>query len=217
MKVRVGSTYRFIPVGMDQWDSRAPNAVPGQLVVVRNMHGAPPANTMGHCYIFDAVSNEFLGLVLTNSLQPVSAGAQRWVDGEPERNPPRTNRRGWFFNFLLGLAREGFVAEAGWDGEETHRFLGAERDRINAVIAYVKQYDEAVVLFMLDPRAPQISGPADGFPRDRTVGGARVGHLYIVNEYQLNGPEMINDWSGKETIEGQHFYATVERLTADEA
>jgi hypothetical protein len=68
-KVRAGSVYRFEPVMMDITQP-ASSAERGQLVRVVNMHGCPKANTMGHCHIEDAETGEFLGLVVTNSLQP---------------------------------------------------------------------------------------------------------------------------------------------------
>lgn len=41
----------------------------GELVKVVNMHGAPKANTMGHCYVVRANDvDTFVGLVHTNSL-----------------------------------------------------------------------------------------------------------------------------------------------------
>lgn len=67
-RVRAGVTYRYQPVGMDVYRP-ASHAEPGQLVTVFNVFGAPRANTMGHCHIKDADTGEFLGLVLTNSLE----------------------------------------------------------------------------------------------------------------------------------------------------
>lgn len=65
-KVRAGNWYTFQPVGLDIWDSRT-GLAPGARVQVRNVHGCPPANTMGHCYVFDS-DGAFRGLVLTASL-----------------------------------------------------------------------------------------------------------------------------------------------------
>jgi hypothetical protein len=67
-RVRAGSKYRFEPVGMDIWDSRA-LVEPGTLVKVVNLYGCPRANTMGHCHI-QTLGGEFAGLVLCNSLRP---------------------------------------------------------------------------------------------------------------------------------------------------
>ena len=72
-KVRVGSVYIFDPVIMDR------NTLPkGTVVKVVNLHGCPPANTMGMCYVLkenlEIYSEkydghwEFHGMVCTNSL-----------------------------------------------------------------------------------------------------------------------------------------------------
>lgn len=65
-RVRVNSKYVFNPVPLDCFDSRHTAKV-GQVVRVVNLHGAPKANTMGHCYI-NSLQGYFLGLVSTNSL-----------------------------------------------------------------------------------------------------------------------------------------------------
>jgi len=75
MRVRVGSKYRFFRNGWDRFDGRFP-LDDGSIVKVINLHGAPPANTMGHCYIADPVSGEFIGMVSTASLVPVNGGAK---------------------------------------------------------------------------------------------------------------------------------------------
>lgn len=68
-KVTVGKVYKFIPVGLDLWDSRA--LVPkGTNVRVVNLPGCPPANTMQHCHI-QTLDGKFAGLVLTASLVKV--------------------------------------------------------------------------------------------------------------------------------------------------
>jgi hypothetical protein len=68
-KVSVGKVYKFVPVGLDIWDSRA--KVPaGTFVKVINLPGCPPANTNGHCYIA-TLDGKFAGLVLTGSLVKV--------------------------------------------------------------------------------------------------------------------------------------------------
>jgi hypothetical protein len=71
-KVRVGSLYRFVAVGVDAWSPNPLAPTDGETVRVINLHGAPKANTMGHCYVEGATSGEFCGLVLTNSLTPVT-------------------------------------------------------------------------------------------------------------------------------------------------
>ena len=70
MKVRVNSTYRYDPNGLDQIDP--PDGVKrgilkaGDIVTVVNLPGCPKANTMGHCHI--TVDGVFAGLVSCNSL-----------------------------------------------------------------------------------------------------------------------------------------------------
>jgi hypothetical protein len=75
MKVRVNGLYVFNAVGLDITDPkcRLPN---GTVVRVKNMHGCPPANTMGQCYIFTKDTDEFIGMVSTASLSKPSKGVQ---------------------------------------------------------------------------------------------------------------------------------------------
>ena len=81
MRVRVGRRYRYLPVFIDI--SNPPYGVnrigimlkPGDIVTVRNLPMAPPADTMGHCYIFKG--SEFAGMVSTNSLQPVNPSRRK--------------------------------------------------------------------------------------------------------------------------------------------
>lgn len=72
-RVCVNKIYRFTPVGLDLWDSRA-TAEPGQPVKVVALPGCPKPNTMGHCHIqrYDPIKDDwtFAGLVLCASLQP---------------------------------------------------------------------------------------------------------------------------------------------------
>lgn len=71
-KVRVGSMYVYKPVMLDLIDSHT-GLVEGDIVKVINVHGCPPANTMGHCYV-EAVrarriqAGQFAGMVCCNSL-----------------------------------------------------------------------------------------------------------------------------------------------------
>lgn len=69
MRVRVNSIYRFNPGFMDRNSGIAPNA----LVRVVNLHGCPPANTMGQCYIVPATNarndNRDFVMVCTSSLE----------------------------------------------------------------------------------------------------------------------------------------------------
>jgi len=69
MRVRVGSKYVYQPCLLDQIDGRT-GLVPGTVVQVINLPGAPPANTMGHCYVADVHSGKFIGMVCTASLTP---------------------------------------------------------------------------------------------------------------------------------------------------
>ena len=70
-KVRVGKVYRFNPNFMDLLGPVHLGAEENQKVRVINLHGAPPANTMGQCYIEDAHDGTFLGMVSCNSLEDV--------------------------------------------------------------------------------------------------------------------------------------------------
>jgi hypothetical protein len=52
MRVRANSIYRFNPGFLD----RNSGIELGALVRVINLHGCPPANTMGQCYIVPATN-----------------------------------------------------------------------------------------------------------------------------------------------------------------
>jgi hypothetical protein len=66
---RPGTVKVFQPVGVDLWDARPHTPAAGTLVkVVKAPNGCPPNGTMGHCYIGDATTGAFIGLVLVNSL-----------------------------------------------------------------------------------------------------------------------------------------------------
>lgn len=69
-KVRVNSKYTYNPVGMDIW-SPCTDLKAGEVVVVRNEHGCPPANTMRMCHV-RRLDGSFAGLVLTASLEKVT-------------------------------------------------------------------------------------------------------------------------------------------------
>lgn len=75
MKVRVGSRYVYNPVGFDVIDPKC-RIAPGTVVKVGNLRGAPKANTMGQCYVFDITTDKFIGMVSTNSLSPAPKGPQ---------------------------------------------------------------------------------------------------------------------------------------------
>lgn len=64
-KVRVNAHYIFYPNFLDRFDGRT-GLVPGSVVKVINLHGCPPANTMGHCYV--EFEGKFVGMVHCNSL-----------------------------------------------------------------------------------------------------------------------------------------------------
>jgi hypothetical protein len=65
--------YRFIPVGCDVWDRRDNQPLPGTVVVKCQPSGCPRNGTMGHCYVEDADTGRFYGLVLENSLVRVAS------------------------------------------------------------------------------------------------------------------------------------------------
>lgn len=70
MKVRAGSLYQYNPC---VWDSIRPcegnRLKRGQTVRVINLPMAPPANTMGQCYVADPVTGKFICMVATASLE----------------------------------------------------------------------------------------------------------------------------------------------------
>lgn len=69
MKVRAGITYIYYPNLMDRCDART-KLIPGDMVKVVNLHGCPPANTMGQAYV--NLDGKFAGMVSTNSLYPLT-------------------------------------------------------------------------------------------------------------------------------------------------
>jgi hypothetical protein len=73
MKVRVNTNYIYSP---NVWDAFRPcqhnDLKAGQLVKVINLPSAPRANTMGQCYVADPNTGEFICMVSTGSLMPVS-------------------------------------------------------------------------------------------------------------------------------------------------
>jgi hypothetical protein len=69
--------YVYDPVLYDQCDPHLTHIEPGLFVRVLHLPGCPPANTLAHCHVEAAVTGEFLGLVLTNSLRPLTAGQRR--------------------------------------------------------------------------------------------------------------------------------------------
>jgi len=71
-RVRANTKYRFNPC---MWDVIVPTsgltAKPGDIVKVINLPMAPPANTMGQCYIEDKDGN-FAGMVSVHSLDKIN-------------------------------------------------------------------------------------------------------------------------------------------------
>jgi hypothetical protein len=63
------TVYIYKPVGLDVWDRRANQPAPGARVVKTQPAGCPRNGTMGHCFVADAESGAFYGLVLVNSLE----------------------------------------------------------------------------------------------------------------------------------------------------
>ena len=57
----------YDPVGLDLFDGRT-KCLPGNLVHKVQPFGCPKNGTMNHCYIADAETDKFYGLVLENSL-----------------------------------------------------------------------------------------------------------------------------------------------------
>jgi hypothetical protein len=69
MKVKANVSYIYYPNALDRIDGRT-SLVPGDIVKVVNLPGAPKANTMGHAHVY--LDGKFAGLVSTNSLYPLS-------------------------------------------------------------------------------------------------------------------------------------------------
>lgn len=68
-------TYVFEPVGVDVFDRRKNQPEPGTRVVKTQPAGCPKNGTMGHCFVEDAETGKFYGLVLQNSLKPATKGS----------------------------------------------------------------------------------------------------------------------------------------------
>lgn len=66
---RKAPKFVFQPVGLDVFDRKPHQPQPGTVVVKTQPPGTPPNGTMGHCFVEDAETGEFYGLVLVNSLQ----------------------------------------------------------------------------------------------------------------------------------------------------
>lgn len=81
---RTGTLMVLRPVGMDATDGRVRQWA-DYIVRVVQPHGCPRNGTMGHCYVETRLpepgqkSPEFIGLVLVNSLQPLSEADRRAI------------------------------------------------------------------------------------------------------------------------------------------
>lgn len=67
--------FRFEPVGFDLFDGKAYHPKAGTEVVKCQPFGTPKNGTFGHCYVQDAETGDFYGLVLEASLQPTGRTA----------------------------------------------------------------------------------------------------------------------------------------------
>ncbi len=80
MRVRVNSIYRYNPNGWDKLRPCQGNTLSaGDIVRVGNLSSAPPANTMGQCYVFNPFTREFLCMVSTGSLEVLSPEDKRFI------------------------------------------------------------------------------------------------------------------------------------------
>ena len=70
-RVRVGCWYVYNANLLEIAHPQEPFIEDGTIVKVKNLHGCPPANTMGHCYVFNT-SGEFLRLVSCGALTLLS-------------------------------------------------------------------------------------------------------------------------------------------------
>lgn len=90
MRVRVNSIYRFNPNGWDRVRPCGDLLKPGDLVRVVNLHGCPPANTMGQCYVrlvggdgkaFQMVSTDSLGKTVAEEDRTRARGSAGTLEG----------------------------------------------------------------------------------------------------------------------------------------
>lgn len=73
--------YRFEAKGWDRFDRGSHTPQDGTLVKKCQPVGCPPNGTMGHCFVCDATTGKFFGLVYTASLAPVKTPRARKVEG----------------------------------------------------------------------------------------------------------------------------------------
>ena len=71
-KVRVNAVYAYDPVLLDVIDGRT-GLKKGDKVRVVNLPGCPKANVMGHCYVANPATGQFIGMVCVGSLKRVEA------------------------------------------------------------------------------------------------------------------------------------------------
>jgi hypothetical protein len=64
----MATVYTYDPVGWDVFDGRT-DLKPGDRVVKTQPHGCPRNGTMGHCFVADAETGKFVGLVMVKSLK----------------------------------------------------------------------------------------------------------------------------------------------------
>lgn len=65
---RVGTVKTFQPVLMDRMAGHLQGVQPGTKVRVIQPHSCPKNGTMGQCYVEDATTGTFIGMVCINSL-----------------------------------------------------------------------------------------------------------------------------------------------------
>lgn len=63
------TTYTFQPVGFDLFAPHKGTPAAGTIVVKVQPPGTPRNGTMGHCFVADHYTGQFLGLVLVASLE----------------------------------------------------------------------------------------------------------------------------------------------------
>jgi hypothetical protein len=70
MKPRIGKLYRVERTGMDRFYPHATTPNTGDVVrTIKSPHGCPKFGAMGHGYVADPWTDEFIGLVALASLR----------------------------------------------------------------------------------------------------------------------------------------------------
>ena len=67
---KVGAIRKYVPVLFDMLQGNTADIPAGTVVKVVQPFGCPKNGTMGMCYVDNANTGEFIGLVCVNSLQP---------------------------------------------------------------------------------------------------------------------------------------------------